>query len=84
MNDALLNFGAATICWDQTILINGGGVSGNRTLFGAYNLLIYLLIFLSFFLGVVVDHMGGAVLLGQSHDHRREHLGWIRRDLERA
>ena len=48
MNAVLLNFGAATICWDHTILINGGGVSGNRTLFDVYNILIYLQYFYHF------------------------------------
>lgn len=48
MNAALLNFGTAAICWDHTILINGGGVNGNRTHFEVFNLLIYLLIFCNF------------------------------------
>ena len=34
-------FCAATICWDQTILINGGGVSGDRTHFILYNIFKY-------------------------------------------
>ena len=42
MNAALLNFGAATTCWDHKTLISGGGVIGDKTLSEAYNILIYL------------------------------------------